>query len=131
MYISFRRARNLSSYLVSAKLYPLERQTGSRKCKKASCQVCDNISETNKFASSVTGEEFLINHKLNCSDKCLIYLLCCKVCDIQYMGETTNYFRHRWNNYKSNHRKACKGEVVSQAHFYLHISMAPSGNNCL
>ena len=35
--------------------------------------------------------------------------------------KTTDYFRHRWNNYKSNHLKACKREVVSQAHFHSHF----------
>ena len=32
--ISFRTSRKLSSYLVRAKLYPLERAAGSRKCSK-------------------------------------------------------------------------------------------------
>ena len=34
--ISFRRPRNLSSCLVRAKFYPMERKTGSCKCKGSS-----------------------------------------------------------------------------------------------
>ena len=35
--ISFRSARKLSSYLVRAKLYPLERTIGSVQCKGKRC----------------------------------------------------------------------------------------------
>ena len=62
------------------------------------------VEETDTFTSSVTGET-LINHKLNCDDKCLIYLLTSKCCGKQYVGETTDEFSLRWNNYKSNDRK--------------------------
>ena len=57
------------------------------------------------FPSTVTGERFKINHKLNCDDKCLIYLFTCECCGKQYVGETTGEFRFRWNNYRCNGRK--------------------------
>ena len=38
--VSFRGARKLSSYKVRAKVYPLERKTGSCGCGKKRCQVC-------------------------------------------------------------------------------------------
>ena len=80
--VSFRSARRISSYLVRAKLYPLERRY----------EVCTNVTETDTFSSTVTGDTFQINHELNCDDKCLIYLLKCKVCNKQYVGETTDAF---------------------------------------
>ena len=36
---SFRSARKISSYLVRAKLYPLERRVGSFKCGGRRCQI--------------------------------------------------------------------------------------------
>ena len=54
----FRSPRKISSYLVRAKLYPLDRGVGSTKCDKKRCEVCANISETNKFTSNVTGETY-------------------------------------------------------------------------
>ena len=54
--VSFRKPRKISSYLLTAKLYPLERVVGSTKCGKKRCEVCMNVSETNTFTSSVTGE---------------------------------------------------------------------------
>ena len=81
--VSFRSARRISSYLVRAKLYPLERSVGSRQRKKRRCEVCTNVTETDTFFSTVTGETFQINHELNRDDKCLIYLLKFKVCNKQ------------------------------------------------
>ena len=66
--VSYRNARKLSSCLVHAKLYPLEPKRGS-------CQVCNNIEETETFSNTVTGETFKVNHHLRCNDKFLIYLL--------------------------------------------------------
>ena len=72
--ISFRSARKLSSYLVRAKLYPLERTVGSVQCKGKRCQTCHNVKETEAFTSTITGKTFKINHRLNCNDKCLVYM---------------------------------------------------------
>ena len=119
--ISFRNSRKLSSYLVRAKLYPYERIVGSCKCGKEICEVCSNILETDTFKSSVTGESYKINHQLNCDNKCLIYLLTCGVCKKQYVGQTTDKFRMRWNNYKSNSKKFNKNERCFQEHIFRHF----------
>ena len=54
--ISFRSTRKLSSYLVRAKLYPLERTIGSVHCKEKSCQTCYNVKETETFTSTTKGK---------------------------------------------------------------------------
>ena len=119
--VSFRTSRKLSSYLVRAKLYPLERTVGSRKCSKKRCEVCENVQNSDTFQSSVTTETFKINHRLTCDDKCLVYLFTCKTCSKQYTGETTDQFRLRWNNYKSNDRKFKRGEPSMQEHLFEHF----------
>ena len=45
--ISFHSARKLSSYLVRAKLYPLQRTICSIQCKGKRCQTGHNVEETN------------------------------------------------------------------------------------
>ena len=50
--INLRSARKLSSYLVRAKLYLLERTVGSCKCYDKRCEVCDNVTETPTFTNS-------------------------------------------------------------------------------
>ena len=61
--ITFRGARKLSSFLVRAKLYPLERTVAS----------CDKRCE--RLTSTVKQNTCKINHQFNCSKKPLfIYL---------------------------------------------------------
>ena len=108
--VSYRSARKISSYLVRAKLYPLERKVGSEKCGQSRCEVCLNIQKTERFTTTTTGERFKINHKLKCEDNRLIYLLTCKCCGKQYVGETTDEFRLRRSNDKSNDRKNARND---------------------
>ena len=103
--VSFCSPRKLSGYLLRAKLYPLEIKVGSFKCKGKRCQTCLNVNEMDSFDSSVTQEDYKINHCFNCNEKCLIYLLTCKVCLKRYVRQTVDKFRLRWNNYNSNNRK--------------------------
>ena len=39
-FLSFRSTRNLTSYLVGSKIYPLESRVGSEKCKRCLVYVC-------------------------------------------------------------------------------------------
>ena len=120
--ISFRDARKLSSYLVKAKVYPLEGNVGSCGCGKKRCQVCLNVTGTDSFTSTSTNKTYKINHLLNCSEKCLVYLLTCPVCLKQYVGQTVDEFRNRWNNYKSNDRKYLNRPLCFQEHIFEHFN---------
>ena len=106
-----------------AKLYPLNRTVGPFKCKKPRCEVCVNITETDIFTSTVTGESFKINHSFDCDDKCLIYLLRCNQCKKKYVGQNVDNFRFRWSSYKCSFRKngQGQGQVVKQ-HLYDHFT---------
>ena len=73
--VSYRSPRKISSYLVRAKLYPLDRVAGSMKCGNKRSEVFMNVSETNTFISNATGETYKIDHKLTCDDNCLISVL--------------------------------------------------------
>ena len=81
--VSFQATRKLSSYLVTEKLYPLERSIGSFKCNGKRCQVCINVTECNTLSSPVDKKEYVINHSFKCNDKCIIYLLTCHNCKMQ------------------------------------------------
>ena len=119
--VSFRISRKLSIYLVRTKLYRLQRRVGSSKCGKQRCEVCNNVTHTSTFSSTVTGDTFKIHHGFNCGDKCLIYLVTCKKCNEQYTGDTTDLFRNRWGNYKGNAREFYGKEPCMQQHLYKHF----------
>ena len=105
----FHSAQKISSYLVWAKLYPLERHVGFCKCGGGHCQVCLNVTETETFTSTSTNQ-------FNCNESSFIYLLMCKICCKQYVGQTVDIFRSRWNNHKSNDRKYLVGDPCLQEH---------------
>ena len=120
-FISFRSGYSLRNHLVRSKVYPLIREKGTYCCGKSRCETCCNIKQTDTFESFVTKEVFKINHSFNCDSKCLIYLLSCKVCGIQYTGSTVDKFRLRWNNYKSCQRNAANGGTPNQNYFHQHF----------
>ena len=96
--ISFGNERKISKIwenLVRAKLYSEERTKCSFECGRKRCEVCLNVNETSTFDSTVTSETYIINHKFNCNDKCLVYLLTCNCCKKQYVGQTVDEFRFR------------------------------------
>ena len=41
---------------------------------------------------------YKINHKFVCNEKCLIYLITCKKCSKQFIGQTIDTFRSCWND---------------------------------
>ena len=54
-------------------------------------------------------------------EKCLIYLLTCNKCRKQYVGQTVDTFRPRWNNYRFNSRKHAHATSCMQEHLYKHF----------
>ena len=65
--VSYRSARKLSSYLVRAKLYPIERKVRSCKCNGKRCEVCKYVLETDRFTCSNDQTTSKINHKFHWS----------------------------------------------------------------
>ena len=124
--ISLHSAWKLSSDLVRGKLYPIEQTVGWFKCSGKRCQTCLNVNKMD--TSTTTGEKYKINHQFNCNCKCLVYLLTCKVCLKQYVGQTAEEFRLTWNNSKSNDLKCQKLEPYMQQHLFEHFN--GEGHHC-
>ena len=45
----------------------------------------------------------------------------CKVCSKQYVGQTCDKFRKRWNNYVNCQRKTVEGKSPPQLSFHQHF----------
>ena len=60
--VSFKSSQKQSSYLVKAKLYPINRPVGSFKCNQPHCEVYVNFIETDTSTSTVTRKKIKINH---------------------------------------------------------------------
>ena len=125
--MAFASAGKISSYLLRAKLYLLERRVGSEKCGKSRFEVCLDIEKTNTFMRTTPEESFKINQKLSCDFNCLIYVVTCKSCGKKYVGETSDEFRLRWNNHKINDRKNVRTQAYMQEYFFEQFK--PEGHN--
>ena len=99
--LSFPSAGKINSCLVSAKVYTLERKIRSCGCGENGVRFALMLLK-HSFTSTFTHKTYEINHLLNCSEKCLVYLLTCWVCLKQHIGQTVDKFRNRWSNCKSN-----------------------------
>lgn len=121
-FVSFRSVKTLRSKLVRAKVYPVSRSVGSKGCGSKRCDVCKNMVDRDTFSSTIYQTEYRVNHKFDCNSKCVVYLISCKVCGIQYVGQTcTDKFRKRWNNYVTCQRKAASGGKPPQNSFHQHF----------
>ena len=101
--VAFCNPKFLRDTLVRSKLKSEdEKKRGNfPRCRKY-CDICNILYPSDKFRSTVKGEENKINFHFNCNSVCEIYLLTCKVCGKQYTESTVTKFRSRFNQYKSN-----------------------------
>ena len=81
------------------------------------------MRQEDKFRSSVAGKTYYVNHVFDCDSEGVIYLITCKKCGLQYVGNTVTSFRLRFNNHKSSMMRYGKGKrgICGQklyAHFY-------------
>ena len=121
LFVLFRSGWSLRSHLVCTNIYPLSREKGSSCCGKSRCEICFNIQETDTIQSFATKEVYKINHHFHCDSKCIIYLISCKVCDLQCVGSTVDRFHLRCNNYKCSQRIASKSGTPKQDYFNQHF----------
>ena len=70
-------------------------------CASKRCKTCTRVSEGSTFRSSVTHKTYNVvspNPAMDCTTENVIYLITCKRCGIQYVGETSQKVRNRFRN---------------------------------
>ena len=70
---------------------------------------------------------YKINHYFNCDSKCLVYIITCHTCKLQYTGQTCDAFWKRWNNYRCCAKNVERGEECKQK--YLHEHFLPDDHH--
>ena len=113
-----RQTSNLSSILTSSSLPSESKPTGNRKCLKPRCQICNLINCEPNFQPP--GTNVIIKPPmLTCDSPNVVYLLSCDRCNYgNYVGETSNPFRFRFNYHKKTIRDNSRGYPVAE-HFNL------------
>lgn len=101
----------------------------SKPCEKNKCQTCNIITANTSFTSTAYNKTFTIRTDCDCSTKDLIYLITCKLCNVQYVGESGQNLRDRINNHKSTIRTNKKTAIAihfnSPNHTIDHLSVTP------
>ena len=91
--------------------------TQSRGCRRSDCLTCPDLKISEKICSSVTSRVYEpINNtskRINCKLQNYVYLLTCKSCFVQYVGESVIPLHKRINI----HRKGKSGCEVLINHF--------------
>ena len=95
--------------------------TGSCKSSGKHCPVYMNVNAAPAFTHLVTHETCKINHQLHRYEKFLIYLITCNQCLRQYMDQTIDSLRLKWNNYQKINRKFYRSEAFMQEHLFRHF----------
>ena len=68
---------------------------------KSNCLTCKIFDQSTTCKSSYTGREYSISPNLHCGTKNVVYLVTCKKCKIQYVGETERTLRQRMCGHRS------------------------------
>ncbi len=73
-------------------------------CSFSGCRICPNVWSGNVITGYTTNKQFGVirNQQISCIAKNVIYLITCKKCGIQYVGETKRTFRQRMNEHRNN-----------------------------
>ena len=71
-------------------------------CQKPHCSWCIYLKSADFIRSSNSGFNFKITDPMSCHTMNLIYLVECKECHIQYIGETSTSLRSRMNGHRSD-----------------------------
>ena len=122
--VTFRRPRNLKNFLVRGKLGSYSHpQPVIGPCNKSRCQVCMFVDSGTTVTSCSTNKSHRIKcPKGDCDTCCVVYVLTCKLCNLQYVGSTVSKFRLRFNNHRSRIRNFTHSTVDDCFRLYEYFS---------
>lgn len=81
---------------------PSSSKMGAAPCGGKRCMTCNIVPNCQNFTSTRTNETFAINSAMDCNSSNIIYLYTCKLCHIQYVGETGRSLRYRANHHRAD-----------------------------
>ena len=93
----------------------------STKCNNFKCELCKEYKEDDYLKSSISGKTYRIrsNVKVSCKSENLIYLVTCKACQVQYVGQTGQALSKRFSGHRSKIKNCDSGSnnMIFSKHF--------------
>ena len=115
--VAYRRPKNLRDLLVRADLAPrANHPPGNTPCGRSRCKTCPALMTTDIFTSHCTGKTYTLRTAATCKSKDVVYLIQCKRCGLQYVGETEQALNERLNSHRSDIKRKNIDKPVA-AHF--------------
>ena len=73
------------------------------RCGRKRYMTCPALDSNNSFTSSISGKTYKVlgTQAMSCNTTSVVYLITCKRCGIQYVGETGQELRRRMNNHRN------------------------------
>ena len=118
--VGYRRPKNLRDILTRARLPVLTTEENAQektnetetppprsKCSNPRCRYCPRINKTGKIKSHTTGRMYTTRMNVDCTSNNLVYCISCKTCGKQYVGQTMNTVKKRFQShfYLIKHKK--------------------------
>ena len=102
--VAYRRPTNIKDKLIRSKVppsnsgRPRREIPGMKKCNN--CSVCPYVKQAKTVQATASKFKVDINSSVDCSSSNIIYLLGCKKCPQQYIGETERSLKDRFGEHK-------------------------------
>jgi hypothetical protein len=104
--LAYKNHKNLGKYLINSVIKIADETEKTHKyccrtCNSKRCKACNYITGGSTFSSSNMNKKFNLRQDINCKSKNLIYLITCRQCHKQYVGQTSMTLTDRINNHLS------------------------------
>ena len=101
--MAYSRPKNIKDILTRSKFsLSNDHILSSNKCNRRRCTHCCNIVTDSYFTSNITDDTFNVRFYTDCASKDVIYMyiITCKKCNKQYIGETKQMVSKRMNSHR-------------------------------
>ena len=88
-------------------------------CGSVRCKTCQHMHAGSTFVSYVLRKQYYIvssNSSMDCTTSNVVYLISCRRCGVQYIGETSQLIRKRFANHKNRLKN------MTNLYLYNHFS---------
>lgn len=72
-----------------------------KQCTNTRCKACNYVHDARVFKSTHNGKTFQVRGQINCKSHNLVYLITCRLCSAQYVGETSRTLGERITDHTS------------------------------
>ena len=119
--MAFRRPKILHDFLLQARLKPNsddDNITGEcRPCGRKRCQCCKMITSAGTVKSS-SGATVRLRQNTDCATENVVYLISCRSCNKQYVGETKGPLNKCMNGHRDDWRHCRFERSPTAEHFH-------------